>query len=205
MKIIAGLYRGRIFKMPTGIRPTQDVHRKALFDILQGIIEGAKFLDLFAGSGAVGLEALSRGAGEVVFAEKEERCVEIIRENLERLAKTPLPKFRVLALDAFSTIRLLHQKGESFDLIFLDPPYYQGEKHRPASRKEGFLSSGGEEVPLLAKKTLQTLASYDILSPNGLVICQHSRREELPESCAHLVLCKQKRDGDTVFSIFGRP
>src|SRR3989338_5173995 len=117
MRIIGGLYRGRTFRMPDNIRPTQDILRKAIFDILQGNLEGAKFLDLFAGSGAVGLEACSRGAAEVVFVEREERCAEIIRENLERLqrqgeggAKTPHPQFRVLVLDAFAAIRLLRQK-----------------------------------------------------------------------------------------------
>lgn len=195
--------------MPSGIRPTQDVHRKAIFDILQGNLGGVKFLDLFAGSGAVGLEALSRGAREVVFVEKDKRCGEIIRENLEGLkkekgdrAKTPFPQFRVLALDTFSAIRLLHQKGAAFDLIFLDPPYFQGTKPQTDSKNREVSTSGYHLVPLLARKTLQTLASYDILSPNGLVICQHSRKEELPQTCGGLILCKQKKDGDTVFSFF---
>ena len=197
--------------MPKGIRPTQDIHRKAIFDILQGNLEGARFLDLFAGSGAVGLEALSRGAAEIVFVEKEKMGVEIIRENLERLqreegdrAKTPFPQFRVLALDAFSAIRLLHQKGAAFDLIFLDPPYYQGTKPRQTGRGKDILIFGSNAVALLAKKTLQILNSYDILSPNGLVICQHSKREGLPESQGSLILCKQKKDGDTVISFYRR-
>lgn len=197
MKIIGGLYRGFLFKMPKGIRPTQDVHRKALFDVLREVVEGAKFLDLFAGSGAVGLEALSRGAKEVVLVEKDIRCVKIIRKNLEGLlksrqggAKTPNLKYRVLAQDVFLSIPFLSRQEEIFDIIFLDPPYYQHAKSR--------------QTDLMAKKTLQTLISYDILSPNGLVICQHSHREELPPSIEKLILIKQKRDGETVLSFYRR-
>jgi len=191
MKILTGLYRGRIIKMPKGIRPTQDVHRKALFDMLQGVIEEAKFLDLFAGSGAVGLEAMSRGAAEVVWVEKDEGCAQVIRENLEGLeagAKTLNAQYRVLAQDAFLAIPFLHRKAQVFDIIFLDPPYYQGEKSRHRD--------------LWAKKTLQTLTGYDILSPNGLVVCQHSRQEELPQTIGNLNLIKAKKDGTTVISFY---
>lgn len=194
MRIIGGLYKGFLFKMPKGIRPTQDVLRKSLFDILREVVADATFLDLFAGSGAVGLEALSRKAKEVVLVEKNKVCAKMIEENVRSIkegAKTPFLNFRVLAQDVFLSIPLLHHHKESFDIIFLDPPYYSGAQPK----------SVGQPV-LLAKKTLQTLIGYDILSPNGLIICQHSRREVLPEKIENLILFKQKRDGDTVLSFF---
>ncbi|MDP3143206.1 MAG: 16S rRNA (guanine(966)-N(2))-methyltransferase RsmD [Candidatus Omnitrophota bacterium] len=197
MKIIGGLYKGRMFKMPKGIRPTQDVLRKSLFDILREVITDSTFLDLFAGSGAVGLEAFSRGAKGVVLVEKNQVCAKMIKDNAWSIkggAKTPFLKFKVLAQDVFLSIPFLYHNKESFDIIFLDPPYYSGEKLKSVS-----------QTVLLAKKTLQTLGGYDILSPNGLIICQHSRREVLPEKIENLILFKQKRDGDTVLSFYRRP
>jgi len=182
--------------MPKGIRPTQDVHRKAIFDVLQGVIVGAKFLDLFAGSGAVGVEALSRRAKEVVLVERDGNCAAMIRKNLEELekgAKTHKARYRVLALDVFLAIPLFHRSQEKFDIIFIDPSYYNS------------LKSKSLHQPIFwAKKTLQTLTSYDILSPNGLVVCQHSSKEILPESIEFLTLFKQKKDGSTVISFYRR-
>jgi len=176
MRIISGKYKGRIIKMPKGIRPTQDKVRKALFDIL-GSMEGLAFLELFAGSGAVGLEALSQGASEAVFVEKDRRCIEEIKQNLSVLA---FWRSRVLALDVLVAIERLNKASEKFDIIFLDPPYYQD----------------------LVKKTLQTLSGYDILAPNGFVIVQHFKKDNLPEALGDLRLFKQARYGDTLLSFY---
>ncbi|MFZ5800929.1 MAG: 16S rRNA (guanine(966)-N(2))-methyltransferase RsmD [Candidatus Omnitrophota bacterium] len=182
MKIIAGKYKGRPFKMPKGIRPTQDVHRKALFDILKDVIVGARFLDLFAGSGAVGLEAYSRAAAQVILVENNPQCLKVIRENLKGLGIGER-SVKVLAADSLSAIHFLHRQGQVFDIIFLDPPYLTNA---------------------LAKKTLQTLSRCDILSPVGFLICQHSKQEVLPEGEGNLTRFRQKKDGDTVFSFFRR-
>lgn len=178
MRIISGKYKGRTIKMPKGIRPTQDKVRKALFDTL-GDIEGLSFLDLFAGSGAVGLEALSQGAKEVIFVEENKRCLQKLKENLSSLSSLG---YRVIELDVFAAIKQLGQKDKQFDIIFLDPPYY----------KE------------MAKKTLQTLASYDILTATGLVIIQHFKKDNLPSRTGDLSLFRQARYGDTVLSFYKR-
>jgi 16S rRNA (guanine(966)-N(2))-methyltransferase RsmD len=193
MRIISGKYKGRLIKMPKSIRPTQGLVRKALFDIL-GDIQGLSFLELFAGSGAVGIEALSRGAKEVVFAEREKRCCKIIQQNLRyvnQLASEPVSQFNrqtgkqanrqtILNMDSMQAIILLFHKKQKFDIIFLDPLYYQ-------------------EV---SKKTLQTLSVYDILAPNGFIIVQHFKKDILPTTLGELTLFKQAAYGDTVLSFY---
>jgi len=107
--------------MPKGIRPTQNKVRKAVFDIL-GDIEGLSFLELFAGSGAVGFEALSRGAASLTLVEPERESLQAIRRNIESLGITDCS---LIPLDSESAIRLLHKEKKSFEIIFLDPPYYK--------------------------------------------------------------------------------
>lgn len=172
--------------MPAGIRPTQNKVRKAIFDIL-GDIRGLSFLELFAGTGAVGIEALSQGAVEVVFVENDRRCVDRIQENLESLGNLCC---RVLRLDAVAAIEKFHRDREKFDLIFLDPPYYQDSK--------------GEMVESPAKKTLQLLDGYDILAANGFMIIQHFIKDNLPDSAGVLFLFKRYKYGDTFLSFYRR-
>lgn len=178
MKVMAGKYKGRIIQMPKGIRPTQQKVRKALFDIL-GDIKGISFLELFAGSGAIGIEAISKGAKEVVFVERNKRCVSIIKKNLSLIG---YPSYEIIRTDVFKAIQRLNREGRSFEVIFSDPPYHQN----------------------LAKKTLQTLSIYDILAPNGLLIIEHFNKTVLPRQSGYLELFKQKRYGDTVISFYKR-
>jgi len=190
MRILTGKYRGRVIKMPAcpcpsgrraagrprGIRPTQNKVRKAVFDIL-GDIQGLSLLELFAGTGAIGIEALSCGAEEVIFVEKDKNCTKMIRENLSTIG---LPKHPVIWSDAPEGIKQLKKESKKFDIIFLDPPYLEG----------------------LAKKTLQTLETYDILAPNGFIIVQHAKKENLPDKLGVLSLFKQKSYGDSVLSLY---
>ena len=162
--------------MPKGIRPTQNKVRKALFDIL-GDIEGVFFLELFAGSGAVGLEAASQGIKEVVFVENNPVCIKMLKENLSYL---PLATYRLLPIDAFKAIERLAKEKEKFDIVFLDPPYYND----------------------MAKKTLKMVSTCDIVSPNGLIVVQHFKKDNLPDAVGDLVLFKQARYGDTVLSFY---
>lgn len=176
MRIIAGKFKGLAIKTPKAIRPTEDKVRKALFDIL-GDIEGLSFLELFAGSGAIGWEALSRGATELVLVENNRSSLLAIKENLASFKSAPCifyPK------EADKAIQDLHKGGKKFDIIFLDPPYY------------------GD----LAKKTLQTLSAYDILAPIGLVIVQHFKKDILPKIMGILFLFKQAYYGDTILSFY---
>ena len=176
MRITTGKYKGRNIIPPKGIRPTQDKVRKAIFDIL-GDIEGLSFLELFAGSGAVGFEALSRGAGELTLVERNPGSLLAIKKNLELLR----PEGCVLyPLDIQKAIKSFYESRKRFDIIFLDPPYYQD----------------------LAKKTLQTLEGYDILAPDGLIITQHFKKESLPDDLGVLSLFRQYKYSDTLLTIY---
>jgi 16S rRNA (guanine966-N2)-methyltransferase len=186
MRIISGLYKGRSFKVPEGIRPTEDRVRKALFDIL-GTVEGESFLELFAGSGAVGLEAFSAGANSVVFVEKDREAVRCIQANLQG------PKLQALVLnkDVFEAIPQFARNKQKFDTIFLDPPY----------NKQG-ISATEESGGSLAKKTLQMLGAYDILTACGYIIVQHFKKDLLPDSFAEMEMVKQSGYGDTLLTFY---
>jgi 16S rRNA (guanine(966)-N(2))-methyltransferase RsmD len=169
--------------MPVGIRPTQNIVRKSLFDLLGQDMTGIAFLDLFAGSGAVGLEALSRGAARVTMVEHEPKCAAVISENISLLlrgAKAGVYHYEVVQSDAFATVKMFARQGRKFDIIFVDPPY-------------------GRD---LAKKTLKTLGGYDILQPNSTVIIQHEKREILPREEGRFLLYRQKNYGTTYFSLY---
>ena len=176
MRITSGRLKGRVLKIPKGIRPTQEKVRKALFDIL-GDVEGLAFLELFAGSGAVGLEALSRGARALVLVEFNRDSVQAIEENVKRLK---VKDCWLYPGAVERTLPLLQQKGQRFDIIFLDPPYYQE----------------------FSKKALQMLGAYDILAPDGLLAIQHFKRDELPKVSGEFILVKEAKYGDTVLSFY---
>ena len=179
MKILTGKFKGRLIKMPKGIRPTQQKVRKAIFDILRERIDGAYFLELYAGSGAVGIEALSCGAAWVDFVERDKRNLRLIKENL---ASLKIDSFGLHAFDSDSSIEFFARQQKKFDIIFLDPPYHKG----------------------VAKKTLQTLSACDILAPNGFIIVQHFKKDDLPEALGDLVFLKQYRYGDTFLALYKR-
>ncbi|MFQ5988307.1 MAG: 16S rRNA (guanine(966)-N(2))-methyltransferase RsmD [Candidatus Methylomirabilales bacterium] len=180
MRVIAGTAKGRRLKVPKrrGVRPTSEYFREALFDILGFSIRGVHFLDLYAGSGAVGIEALSRGATEVVFLEQDPSCLQVLRENVEM---TGLGKRRVIAGDVLRTLPRLIRQGAKFDIIFLDPPY-------------------GTD---LAMRTLDVLAPGKLLRPSGLVIVEHFAKEALPHRIGLLCRTREKAHGQTVLSFYG--
>jgi 16S rRNA (guanine966-N2)-methyltransferase len=123
LKIIGGKFKGRVLKVPSGpsTRPSQGMLRESLFNIVQGEIEGARFLDLFAGSGAIGLEALSRGAGGATLVEQNPRAIACIKENIDALHLGT--QARLIPLNSKKALFLLTKEGTQFDLIFIDPPY----------------------------------------------------------------------------------
>ncbi len=162
--------------MPAGIRPTQDKVRKALFDIL-GDIEGLSFLELFAGSGAIGFEAVSRGVKDLTLVEYGRDCLLAIKNNIESLK---VKACGVYPIEAEKAIKVLHKEARLFDIIFLDPPYYKA----------------------LSKKTLQTLSAYDILTKDGFIIVQHFKKDNLPDALGDLTLFRQSRYGDTMLSFY---
>ena len=184
MKIIGGKYKNRNFYMPKDCRTTQNVVRKALFDFLGQDMEGLDFLDLYAGSGAVGLEAISRGARKVSFVEKEFKCSQVIESNLRLFGIDPYEgsqgSAEIFNSDAFVSIKQFARFGRKFHVVFLDPPY-------------------GVE---LAKKTLKTLEGYDILHPNSVLVIQHEKREFLPQQTGRYSLYKQRNYGSTFLSVY---
>lgn len=146
MRVISGKHRGKRLAPPADdkIRPTTDKIKETIFNVLQGEIEGARVLDLFAGSGALGIECLSRGAQEAVFADKNRLSLALVRENLKGIDG----KYRIIAGDFLLTLRSLRDK---FDLIFLDPPY-DGE---------------------IGGIALNKICALDILSKSGIIIYEH--------------------------------
>jgi 16S rRNA (guanine966-N2)-methyltransferase len=178
MRIIGGESRGRAIRIPSGcrIRPTTDRVKGALFNIL-GSLEGKSFLDLYAGCGNVGLEALSRGARGAVFVEKDLRLIETIKETLRLFGFEG--RAEAIAADAEEGIRRLRKRGERFDLLFADPPY-----------EEGSLA-----------KIVTCLDQGELLTDNGTIILQHSLREPLEQSVTEaLTVSDQRRYGDTLLS-----
>src|SRR5262245_31330081 len=126
MKILTGALRGRsiLLRPNENMRPTTDLVRKAIFDTLQGAIEGKKVLDLFSGTGALGFEALSSGAREVLWVEQDGSQVRAIEKTLKSLEMEKSGK--VIESDALSAVERLAARSEQFDLFFLDPPYHSG-------------------------------------------------------------------------------
>jgi 16S rRNA (guanine(966)-N(2))-methyltransferase RsmD len=163
------------------VRPTQDKVREAIFNILAEKIAGASVLDLYAGSGAFGIEAVSRGAKRATFVDTDGRCLAAIRGNLKTL-EIPPDETRVLKSDAIKAIKRLSAEGERFHIVFLDPPYKMD----------------------MAKNCLITISKYDILATTCLIVAQHHRDERVTPEEIGLSLYKERRYGDTSISIFIR-
>jgi 16S rRNA (guanine966-N2)-methyltransferase len=174
MRIVAGRFGGRRLVAPPGeaTRPTSDRVREALFSVLGAEVQDARVLDLFAGSGALGLEALSRGAATAVFVDRAPRAVAAIRANLAALAVDG----DVRRMEARTALRTASARGEAYDLVFLDPPY----RHAPGLGRE--LS---EALPA-------------VLAPGARVVSESDRRAPLE---LDLPLTDERRYGDTVIRI----
>ncbi len=179
MRIIAGEFKGRRLAAVKGrIRPTSDKVREAIFSILGPAVAEARVLDLFAGTGALTLEALSRGARDAVLVEEQAAALEVLRRNLEALGMEA--RSRVLPLPVRQALKKLAARGERFDLVFLDPPYGRG----------------------LAAATLTDLVTLGLLSPEGRVVAEHSHRETLPERLGRLEQSDSRRYGDTQVAFY---
>ena len=181
MRVVGGEYRGRILKMPRGVktRPTQDRVREAIFNIIALALPASKVLDLYAGSGAFGIEAISRGAGSATFVENNAICVKVIKENLSIIDR----KNRVggvIKKDAAKAIESFRRARLKFDIVFLDPPYYRD----------------------MAKNSLIKIGACDILSRRGFAIAEHFAKDVLPDNIWNLSLFKRKKYGDTIISFY---
>jgi 16S rRNA (guanine966-N2)-methyltransferase len=180
VRVIAGSAKGRrLATLQTlRLRPTPDRVREALFNILGTRIDGAAVLDLFAGSGAIGLEALSRGARVAVFVEAHEPACRLIGKNLQRCGLQA--EAALWCRDVLEAIPALKMQGQTFDVIFLDPPYQSA----------------------LLEETLQQLADGRLLSADGQVIAEHFFKRLLPERCGRLQRARLSRFGDVALSFY---
>ena len=180
MRIIAGALKGRVLAPVKGrTRPTAAKVREAIFDILGSAVLEVMVLDLFAGTGALGMEALSRGAAQAVFVEEQPAALKVLRRNLETLGLQDLSL--VLPLPVATALKKLAAQGARFSLVFLDPPYGDG-----------------------AAPTLAALAASGLLSPQARVVAEHGRRETLPEASLGLARQTLRRYGDTQVAIYRR-
>ncbi len=181
LRIAAGQFKGRRLVTPPAIRATSEKVRQALFNILGSAVEGSRILDAFAGSGALGLEALSRGAAFVAFIESDTEAIIAIRDNLTRLEpELSRHAWRLLHLEVERGLRQLAADEPPFHVIFFDPPYRTDE----------------------GKKALNTVVECAMLAPSGIVAIEHDQRTVLPESVGPLRQWKQHRYGDTVLSFY---
>jgi len=158
------------------VRPTTDYLREAIFNILAGCVEGAVVLDLFAGTGSLGIEALSRGASSAVFIEKSPQAIRTLLRNISTFSLEK--RCTVKRRDVLRGLDYLKSKGRGFDLVFVDPPYDHG----------------------LVEPTLQLLDRAECVAEGGLVVVEHSLVEKLPEKVAGFKPIDQRQQGKTLVS-----
>jgi 16S rRNA (guanine966-N2)-methyltransferase len=178
MRIISGKFRSRRLKAtpPPGIRPTSDKLRETLFNILGPRVEGAAFLDGCAGVGAIGLEAISRGAAFVHFVDQSRKACQFVRENLKSLEIAE--GFKVLEMDL---IRALTTLNTAFDIAFIDPPYDRED---------------------LYDAVLERFGSSSWLTPGGILVLEHSKRKVLPDSSGGVRKIRSLVQGDAALAFY---
>ncbi len=183
MRIIAGTFRSRPLQAPAGLatRPTSDRLRETLFNVLAPRIEGARFLDLYAGSGAVGLEALSRGAEHVVFVEREPAALKVLRANLDKLGVKG--GFSVQANSVREYLRREPGGLGRFNVVFLDPPYDAEREYATTLGALGGAASG-------------------MLADGAVVIAEHRRKEKLEDRYGRLARTRLLEQGDAALSFY---
>ena len=183
MRVIAGQYRSRPLTAPKGMdtRPTSDRLRETLFNVLAPRIEGSVFLDLYAGSGAVGIEALSRGAKEAIFVESAETALRAIRTNLTAL--NIQGGYALEARTAVAAMKRLAFSGRTVDIAFLDPPYADTAEYELALGQ-----FGGE--------------SRELLAEGAIVVAEHLKKLTLNDSYSELRRYRTLKQGDSILSFY---
>ena len=182
MRIIGGSRKGRklVPWEDTGIRPMRDFVRSALYNILLEFVPEARFLDLFAGTGSVGLEALSRGANSCVFVDASDYACGIVRRNLDLLGL--IEQSQVLCMDYSDAIDHLVRRGRQFDLVFVGPPYGRG----------------------LAAAAVGKISVGKLLGPDPVVVAEVRRREPLPGQVGNLIRVDLRKYGDNELHFYRR-
>jgi 16S rRNA (guanine966-N2)-methyltransferase len=180
MRISGGVFKSRQLSVPSGSRPVSFRVRKSCFDIVGDQIPGRKVLDLFSGSGALGIEAISRGAREAVFVEAKAASLAVIRRNIISLGLGSVS--RLIRKDSFLAIAHFFKRKEYFDLLFLDPPYYKG----------------------MLRKALQALEEYDIVAPSGYIIGFCYLKDDFLKKSEKFSLISRRNYGQTSLLIYRR-
>jgi 16S rRNA (guanine(966)-N(2))-methyltransferase RsmD len=160
------------------IRPTTDFVKEAIFNILADRVEGAVVLDLFSGTGSLGIEALSRGGTSAVFIDKYQKAVDNIKRNIAACRLEP--KGQVIKRDILRGLKFLKKTSGTFDLVFMDPPYEEG----------------------LVLKTLELLAGCQCLSTRACVVAEHSPREQIPSKVERFQQIRARKYGNTLVSFY---
>lgn len=178
MRVISGTFKSRRLKAqpPAGIRPTSDKLKGTLFNIIGVRVEGAVFFDGCAGTGAIGIEAISRGAAFVHFADASRKACQIVRENLQALDVRE--GFRILEMDLIKALGVIDTR---LDIAFVDPPYEREE---------------------LYEACLSRFGNGELLSPEGLLIIEHSKRKELPDAAGGLRKIRSLVQGDAALAFY---
>lgn len=180
MRVIAGTQKGRRLHGPKGpgLRPTADRVKEALFSILGSRIVDARFLDLYAGTGAIGIEALSRGAQHVTFVETDPTAVRVLRANITQCKLDASAEIQTCPAGAF--LKRPTKAAIQYDIVFADPPYQQDH----------------------LAELWATLAGTATIAPDALIVLEHSSKSAVPQADARLSLLRQYRYGDTTLSVF---
>jgi 16S rRNA (guanine966-N2)-methyltransferase len=180
VRVIGGKYRGRRLRAPEGrdVRPTSDRLRETLFNIIAPHIEGSRFLDLCAGSGAVGIEALSRGAASVTFVDRSRRACSIIEANLSALAVTS--DATIIDRDAVGALKRLAAESAKFDIAFFDPPY--------ASE--------------IYSQVMSQLAGGDLLDPEAIVITEHRAKTPPEAEYGEMKIYRVVKQGESALAFY---
>jgi 16S rRNA (guanine966-N2)-methyltransferase len=178
MRVISGSARGRRLREPEGqsIRPTTDMVKESVFNIIQFDIEGRRVLDLFAGTGQLGIEALSRGAAAVAFVDESGEAAKLVHDNVKAMGFED--RAAVTRGDALAFL----MRGGKFDVVFLDPPYESK----------------------LIEKALKTIIEFDILNENGIIICETKEDRLLPEVSAPYHRGREYRYGKIKITLYTR-
>lgn len=181
MRVIGGKFRSRRLKNPGKLlmRPTSDRLRETLFNVLGPAVKDSLFIDLYAGTGAIGIEAISRGARETIFVEAHARSAKLVRENLKSLGIDG--GVDVMEGDAVHALEKIAKRRLVADFIFLDPPYDAVEERM---------------------RVLEFLDASHLVAPHGLVIVEHSVKSELPERFDRLELSRLLEQGDAALSFY---
>ncbi|KUP07321.1 DNA methyltransferase [Bacillus coahuilensis m2-6] len=181
MRVISGTKKGlRLKAVPgSGTRPTTDKVKEALFNMIGPYFDGGNALDLFAGSGGLGIEALSRGIEHVIFVDRDQKAIQTINQNLE-FCKVDTSSFEVYRNDSDRALKAIARRDITFDLIFLDPPYKK----------------------LKYVQILTEISKHKMIDENGYVICEHSSEDKLPHRVENLVTTRSETYGTITITLY---